>query len=54
MTAPVCGTGDILREDARARVLVVPGVSEVEVELIWDPPWDLSRMSEAAHLELGM
>lgn len=31
-----------------------PGVSEVEVELIWDPPWDLSRMSEAAHLQLGM
>jgi len=54
MTAPGCGMGDGLRDDARARVLAVPGVSEVEVELIWDPPWDLSRMSEAAHLELGM
>ena len=54
MTAPVCGTGDILREDARARVLAVPGVSEVDGESIWNPPWDLSRMSEAAHLSLGM
>ncbi|MGH9068219.1 MAG: putative Fe-S cluster assembly protein SufT [Acidimicrobiales bacterium] len=54
MTAPGCGMGDVLREDARARVQALPGVSEVEVELVWDPPWDLSRMSEAARLQLGM
>ena len=54
MTAPGCGMGDVLAEDARARVLALPGVSEVDVELVWDPPWDLSRMSEAARLELGM
>jgi len=54
MTAPGCGMGDVLAEDARAKVKAVPGVSEVSVELVWDPPWDMSRMSEAARLELGM
>ena len=54
MTAPGCGMGDVLREDAIARVREVPGVAEVDVELLWDPPWDPSRMSEAARLELGM
>jgi probable FeS assembly SUF system protein SufT len=54
MTAPGCGMGDVLRDDALARVQVVPGVSEVHVELVWDPPWDMDRMSEAARLELGM
>lgn len=48
---PVAGTMPGMVEDA---VSAVPGVSEVEVELIWDPPWDPSRMSEAARLELGM
>lgn len=54
MTAPGCGMGDVLKEDARARVQVVPGVAEVDVEIVWDPPWDQSRMSEAARLQLGM
>ena len=54
MTAPGCGMGDVLKEDARARVHEVPGVIEVDVEIVWDPPWDKSRMSEAARLELGM
>ena len=54
MTAPGCGMGDVLAEDARARVLALAGVSEVDVELVWDPPWDMSRMSEAARLELGV
>ena len=54
MTAPGCGMGDVLKDDARARVSTVPGVSSVDVELVWDPPWDLSRMSEEARLQLGM
>jgi probable FeS assembly SUF system protein SufT len=53
MTAPGCGMGDVLREDAIARVKLVPGVNEVDVELVWDPPWDMSRMSDVARLELG-
>ncbi|MGH8989707.1 MAG: iron-sulfur cluster assembly protein [Acidimicrobiales bacterium] len=54
MTAPGCGMGDVLKEDARTRVAALPGVGGVEVELVWDPPWDGSRLSEAARLELGM
>ena len=54
MTAPGCGMGDVLKDDARARVQTIPGVSDVDVELVWEPPWDPSRMSEAARLELGM
>jgi probable FeS assembly SUF system protein SufT len=53
MTAPGCGMGDVLREDAVARVKAVPGVNEVDIELVWDPPWDMSRMSDAARLQLG-
>ena len=54
MTAPGCGMGDVLRDEARAKVLSVPGVREVDVELVWEPPWDLSRLSDAARLELGL
>jgi len=54
MTSPGCGMGDVLKEDARARVQTVSGVTEVDVEIVWDPPWDKSRMSEAARLQLGM
>ncbi len=54
MTAPGCGMGDVLKEDARAKVQAVPGVTDVDIEIVWDPPWDQSRMSEAARLQLGM
>ena len=54
MTAPGCGMGDVLKDDARSRVQMVPGVSEVDVELVWDPPWDLSRLTDVARLELGL
>ncbi|MHB1711658.1 MAG: putative Fe-S cluster assembly protein SufT [Acidimicrobiales bacterium] len=54
MTAPGCGMGDVLRDDADARVRTLPGVGDVDVELVWDPPWDQSRMSDAARLELGL
>ena len=53
MTAPGCGMGDVLAYDVRSRVLGVPGVSEVDVEVVWDPPWDPSRLSDAGRLELG-
>jgi probable FeS assembly SUF system protein SufT len=54
MTAPGCGMGDVLREEAQAKVETLPGVAEVEVEIVWDPPWDLSRLSDEARLQLGM
>jgi len=54
MTAPGCGMADVLREEARAKVASIPSVAGVRVEIVWDPPWDRSRMSEAARLTLGM
>jgi probable FeS assembly SUF system protein SufT len=54
MTAPGCGMGDVLRADAARAVLAVPGVGDVEVNLVWDPPWTIHRMSEAARLQLGL
>jgi len=53
MTAPGCGMGDVLREDVRHKIQGLPGVRDVRVEVVWDPPWDPSRMSDAAKLQLG-
>ena len=54
MTAPGCGMGDVLKDDVRRKVQGVPGVREVSVEVVWDPPWDPSRMSEEARVVLDM
>jgi len=54
MTAPGCGMGDVLRGAAARAVLAVPGVDDVAVNLVWDPPWTMQRMSEATRLELGL
>ena len=54
LTAPGCGMGDILVEDVRTKVERVPTVAEADVELVFDPPWNQSMMSEAARLETGM
>ena len=54
MTAPGCGMGDILKADADTAARAVAGVSDVRVELVWDPPWGLERISDAARLQLGM
>lgn len=54
VTAPFCGMGDIMRKDLHEAAAAVPGVEEVDVVLVFDPPWDSSRMSDVARLELGM
>ena len=54
LTAPACGIGPVLVDDVRRKVLGVPGVKEADVELVFDPPWDPSMMTEAARLQLGM
>jgi len=54
LTAPGCGMGDILRQDIERKMLDVHGVKEADVQLQLDPPWDQSRMSEAAKLQLGL
>ncbi len=54
LTAPACGMGDILVEDVRTKVERVPTVFEADVDLVFDPPWNQSMMSDAARLETGM
>ncbi|MEM7081882.1 MAG: putative Fe-S cluster assembly protein SufT [Pseudomonadota bacterium] len=54
LTAPGCGMGDILVEDVRSKVALVPTVTDTDVELVFDPPWDRSMMSEEAQLQTGM
>jgi FeS assembly SUF system protein len=54
LTSPGCPVADSLVREVRSKVEAVPGVTAARVELVWDPPWDKSRMSEAARLELGL
>lgn len=54
MTAPGCGMGDVLSDDAARAVAALPGVDDVEVTLVWDPPWGMGNISDAARLELGL
>ena len=54
LTAPGCGMGPFLVEDVRAKVAAVPNVTDVDVELVFDPPWNQEMMSEAARLETGL
>jgi len=54
LTAPGCGMGEVLRGDIERRILSVPGVREVDVQLVWDPPWNQSMISPEAKRELGM
>ena len=54
LTAPACGMGDILVDDVRNKLELIPTVTEADVELVFDPPWNRAMMSEAARLETGM
>jgi probable FeS assembly SUF system protein SufT len=54
VTAPGCGMGEILLEDVREKLANLPTVKDVSVELVFDPPWNQSMMSEAARLEAGL
>ena len=54
LTAPGCGMGDILVEDVRSKLEIVPTIKSVDVSLTFDPPWNHSMMSEVARLETGM
>ncbi len=54
LTAPGCGMGQVLQDDVQRKLLEQPGVCEVTVDLVFDPPWDQTMMSESARLQLGM
>jgi FeS assembly SUF system protein len=53
LTAPGCPAAGVLPGEVEDKITVLPGVKDVQVEVVWDPPWDKSRMSEAAKLQLG-
>jgi FeS assembly SUF system protein len=54
LTAPNCPVADILPNEIKEKVRELPGVSDVDINLVFDPPWNQSMMSEEALLELGM
>lgn len=54
LTAPGCGMGDILVQDAQEKIAIIPTVNDVRVQLVFDPPWNQSMMSDEAKLQTGM
>ena len=54
LTAPGCGMGEVLVQDVKDKVEMVPTVKRADVELVFDPPWNQTMMSEAARLQTGM
>jgi len=54
LTAPGCGMGPVIQQDAQTKILALDRVKEVNVELVWDPPWNQNMMTEAARLQLGL
>ena len=54
LTSPNCPVAESLPRKVKEYILKVKGVSDVKLDLVWDPPWDKSKMSEAAKLDLGL
>lgn len=54
LTAPGCGMGTFIANDARQKILALDEVADATVDLVWDPPWDPSMMSEEAKQKLGI
>jgi metal-sulfur cluster biosynthetic enzyme len=54
LTAPVCPAAQSLPVEVEQKIRAIPGVSDVKVDIVWDPPWDRDRMSDVAKLALGM
>jgi FeS assembly SUF system protein len=54
LTSPHCPAAQSLPAEVEAKAKAVQGVTDVKIDLVWEPPWDMSKMSEAARLQLGM
>jgi FeS assembly SUF system protein len=54
LTAPNCPVAGTLPQEVQEKVKAVPGVTSAKVDVVWEPPWDPSKMTEAARLQLGM
>jgi FeS assembly SUF system protein len=54
LTSPMCPSAQQLPVDVATRIRAVPGVADVDVQIVWDPPWTMDKMSDIARLTLGM
>jgi probable FeS assembly SUF system protein SufT len=54
LTAPGCGMGPAIADDAKTKILLVPGVTAADVRITWDPPWNQSMISEEGKMKLGL
>lgn len=54
LTAPGCGMGPAIAADARQKILAIEGIEDADVELVWDPPWNQSMISEEGRMKLGL
>jgi probable FeS assembly SUF system protein SufT len=54
LTAPGCGMGSVIAGDAQIKLLNLPGIEDASVEIVWDPPWHHSMISEAGRKNLGL
>ncbi len=54
LTAPGCGMGPVIAQEAEQKILGIAGVSEATVELVWDPPWNQAMISEVGMMKLGL
>lgn len=54
LTAPGCGMGPVIADDAKQRILELPGVADATVEIVWDPPWNQEMISEEGKMILGL
>jgi probable FeS assembly SUF system protein SufT len=54
LTAPGCGMGPVIADDARSKIMSLPGVSEATVDIVWDPPWNQDMISEEGKMVLGL
>ncbi len=54
LTAPGCGMGPVIAREAEQKILSLPGVGEAAVEVVWDPPWNQSMISEVGKMKLGL
>ncbi len=54
LTAPGCGMGPVIADDARSKIMTLPGISNADVEVVWDPPWNQDMISEEGKMILGL
>jgi metal-sulfur cluster biosynthetic enzyme len=54
LTAPGCGMGPAIAEDAKSKILLVPGVNTADVRITWEPAWNQSMISEEGKMKLGL